>query len=146
MSKCTWHTHAIRAFLDTKLFDQPPGTQLSSNCTDILYKPILSHCEFWGFFLDVQGLGHFIEHLVYLRFSENSKQKRVEPLNVSCLVVLPSPLQTQWRKLLTFWCSEPTGTRRCRSWRTQDARARMSASCAFLCTWPPLFPRVPTAP
>ena len=50
MIKYTWHTHAIRAFSDTKLFDQLPTVQLSSKSTYMLYKPILSYCEFWGFF------------------------------------------------------------------------------------------------
>ena len=65
----TWHTHAIRAFLGTKLFDQTPCTQLSSNFTHIVYTPILAYYEFWGFFWDEEDLCHFIEHLLDRRFT-----------------------------------------------------------------------------
>ena len=139
-----FHNHAIVTIFGHHVETQFPCTHLSSYSIDTLPMPQVLSGNFWGFFWDVHGPCHFIEHLRYLCFSENLTLQSFESLSDSCFVELFSSLRTQWWKPCSIWCSELSGTRRCRSWRSERA---LSASCATLfLRFPCCSPSPPAVP
>ena len=66
-----FHDHAIVSLLGYHVETQFPYTHLSSYPIDSLLLLEQPMTEFLGFFREVQDPGHFVEHLLQIRFSES---------------------------------------------------------------------------